>query len=91
MEKFKLIWEKLKREWKTFALQITLFITSAWELAVANGANLPDLFHFIPDPYKPWVLFGFAAVTLLVRKYTPTTVVVQAPEPAPAPEAPAEQ
>lgn len=80
MEKIKLMWEKLKREWKTFVLQVGMFIAAAWELAVEMGADLPSLFSFLPDRWKPWALFGFAVATLAVRKYTPTTVVVQAPE-----------
>lgn len=80
MEKLTLIWEKLKREWKSFTLQIGLFLAGAWELAVSMGADLPSLFSFIPEEYRSWVLFIFAGLMLAVRKYTPTTVVVQAPE-----------
>lgn len=82
-----LIWQKLKREWKTFALQVSLFIASAWELASSMGADLPSLFSFLPETWRPWFLFGFAAAMLLVRKYSPTTVVVQAPEAPVEPEA----
>ncbi len=89
MEKIKLIWEKLKREWKTFALQVGLFLAASWELASQMGADLPSMFSFLPDEYKAWALFGFAAVTLAVRKYTPTTIVVQGTEvPYQAPEEP---
>lgn len=88
MEKIKLIWEKLKREWKTFALQVGLFLAASWELASQMGADLPSMFSFLPDEYKAWALFGFAAVTLAVRKYTPTTVVVQGTVPPQTPEEP---
>lgn len=88
MEKLKLVWEKLKREWKTFSLQLGLLVGAAWELAVEMGADLPSLFNFLPEKYKAAGLFAFAFVMLMVRKYTPTTVVVQDPEPVP--ETPAE-
>lgn len=67
-----LIFGKLKKEWKTFVLQVSLFLASAWELAVSMGADLPSLFSFLPDEYKSWALFGFAGLMLLVRKYTPS-------------------
>lgn len=89
MEKLKLIWEKLKREWKTFALQLSLLVTAAWELAAEMGADLPSLFSFLPEKYKAGALFTFALTMLLVRKYSPTTVVVQ--DSPPVPEAPAEE
>ena len=75
MEKLTLIWEKLKREWKTFVLQVALFFAGAWEVAVSMGADLPSLFSFIPDQYRSWAIFAFAGLMLAVRKYTPTTVV----------------
>lgn len=65
------VWEKLKAEWKTFTLQIGLFVASAWELAASMGADLPSLFSFVPEEYRSWVLFGFAVLMLAVRKYTP--------------------
>jgi hypothetical protein len=72
--KLTLIWEKLKREWKSFALQMSLLVAAAWELAAEMGADLPSLFNFLPEKYKAGALFTFALVMLLVRKYTPTTV-----------------
>jgi hypothetical protein len=72
MEKIKAIWEKLKKEWKTFTLQLGLLIGAAWELAAEMGADLPSLFNFIPEKYKAFALFGFALVMLMVRRYTPT-------------------
>lgn len=79
-EKAHLVIEKLKREWKTFVVSVSLTIAGAWELAAQWGADLPSLFNWVPDQYKSAVLFGVGLLLLLLRKYTPTTVVVQAPE-----------
>lgn len=74
MEKLKLCIAKLKVEWKSFALQMSLLLAAAWELAAEMGADLPSLFNFLPEKWKAPALFGFALTMLLVRKYTPTTV-----------------
>jgi len=79
MEKLKLIWEKLKREWKTFVIQLAVTAAGAWELAVQWGADLPSLLSFIPPEYKSVALFGVGMLMLVVRKYTPTTVQPDVP------------
>lgn len=80
MEKFTLVWAKLKAEWKSFVLQVGLFITASWELAVSMGADLPSLFTFLPETWRPWALFAFAAGMLAVRRYSP--VVQELSEPS---------
>ena len=86
-EKFVLIIEKLKREWKTFTLAVATTVAGAWELASTMGADLPSVFNWVPENYKSAALFGVGLAFLLLRKYTPTTVVVQAPETTIEPEA----
>lgn len=71
----KLIIEKLKREWKTFAVAVAATVAGAWQWAVEAGADLPDLFFWVPEKYRGLVLFGFGLLMLALRKYTPTTVV----------------
>jgi hypothetical protein len=80
MEKLSLIWQKLQREWKTFVLSLTLTITGAWELAVSWGADLPSLLSWVPEEYKSATLFFVGLAFLLLRKYTPTTVISPAKE-----------
>jgi hypothetical protein len=72
MEKLKAIWEKLKVEWKSFALQVSLLVAAAWELAAEMGADLPSMFSFLPEKWKAPGLFAFALAMLLVRRYSPT-------------------
>jgi hypothetical protein len=74
-EKLDLIWQKLKREWKTFVLSVSLTVAGAWELAATWGADLPSLFSWVPEEYKSGVLFLVGFAFLVLRKYTPTTVV----------------
>lgn len=81
-----LIIEKLKREWKTFALAVVTTVAGAWQMAVEMGADLPNLFSWVPEAYRSAVLFLVGTGFLLLRKYTPTTVV-QAPETPVEPEA----
>lgn len=73
MEKLKAVWEKLKVEWKSFALQISLLVAAAWELAAEMGADLPSLFNFLPEKWKAPALFAFALLMLMVRRYSPTS------------------
>lgn len=75
-----LILQKLRREWKTFALSLTLTISGAWELAAQWGADLPSLFNWVPEQYKSAVLFAVGLAFLFLRKYTPTTVVQAEPK-----------
>lgn len=86
--KANLIVEKLKREWKTFVLSLSVTVAGAWELAAQWGADLPSLFNWVPEQYKSAVLFAVGLGFLLLRKYTPTTVVSPTPEAPPEPEAP---
>lgn len=64
---------KLKREWKTFAVAIVTTVAGAWQTAVAMGADIQDLFAWVPEQYKTSVLFGVGMLMLLLRKYTPTS------------------
>lgn len=66
------IFAKLKREWKTFAVAVVTTVAGAWQTAVALGADLQDLFAWVPEQYKTSVLFGVGILMLLLRKYTPT-------------------
>lgn len=63
---------KLKREWKTFAVAVITTVAGAWQTAVAMGADIQDLFAWVPEQYKTSVLFGVGMLMLLLRKYTPT-------------------
>jgi hypothetical protein len=73
--KFDLIWQKLKREWKTFMLAVMTTAAGAWELAAQMGADLPSLLQQVPEPYKSGALFVVGFLFLALRKYTPTSVV----------------
>lgn len=79
--------EKLKREWKTFALAIITTIEGALEISKLWGVDVPSLLAWVPEKYKSVSLFAVGVLFLLLRKYTPTTVIVQSPEPA-VPEVP---
>ena len=65
------MWDKLKREWKTFVLAVVTTAAGAWEFAVANGADLPNLLSWVPDQYKSGALFIVGLLFLALRKYTP--------------------
>lgn len=69
-----LIIQKLKREWKTFALAVGTTIAGAWELASVWGADVPSFFNWVPEQYRSGVLFAVGIGFLVLRKYTPTTV-----------------
>lgn len=65
------ILEKLKREWKTFTIAVITTVAGAWQTAVAMGADIQDLFAWVPEAYKTSVLFAVGFLMLILRKYTP--------------------
>lgn len=57
------MYEKLKREWKTFALSLATIALGTWESARAVGYDLTPL---LPEQYRPYAipLIGIAFLAL---------------------------
>lgn len=69
------IFEKLKAEWKTFALSVVTTVVGAYELVKDTfDVDLPSLFAWVDDKYRTAVLFGVGLLMLILRRYRPTDV-----------------
>lgn len=66
------MWDKLKREWKTFALAVTTTIVGVWEVARDSGYDLSPI---VPEKYRPYAIPGVGIAFLLLRKWKDSTVV----------------
>jgi hypothetical protein len=77
---FGIDFDKLKREWKTFALAVGATIVGAVQAGAELGLQVPDLFNWLPDKVKPWVLLAFGLGMLVFRRYRDA----DAPKPAQA-------
>lgn len=75
------MFQKLRREWKTFALAIGTTAVGGWDLVAGYGYDYTTL---IKDDYKKYVIPALGISFLLLRKWT-TTAVVE-PDPIPEPE-----
>ena len=60
------ILEKLKREWKTFAVAALSAVVFGYDALVANGI---DYMPLIPDDYKKYAAFAIPVVMLTLRRY----------------------
>ena len=66
--------EKLKREWKTFAVAVVGTVIEVYDALIASGqVELPPLF---PERYRPWVGPSCLVLMLLLRKWKDANVVV---------------
>ena len=66
--------EKLKREWKTFAVAVVGTIVEVYDALITSGqVELPPLF---PEHYRPWVGPLTLVLTLLLRKWKDANVVI---------------
>lgn len=59
--------QKLKHEWKTFALQLGSLGIGLHEAAIDAGA---DWTPFVPETYRPYVLPTVMTLSLALRRYT---------------------
>lgn len=87
-EKFSAILAKLKVEWKTFVVAVVTTAGGAWQFAVAQGVALPDLLSWVKEEYKAGVIFIIGGLLLILRRYTPTDVIVEQPKEPEQPEEP---
>lgn len=58
--------QKLKHEWKTFALQVGGLLLGFHEAAINAGA---DWTPFVPEDYRPYVLPVVMTLSLALRQY----------------------
>jgi hypothetical protein len=58
--------EKLKREWKTFALAVVTIAVGTWEAAVTLGYDLTPL---IPETWRPYAPPLIGVTFLALRKW----------------------
>ena len=66
--------EKLKREWKTFAVAVVGTIVEVYDALITSGqVELPPLF---PEHYRPWVGPLTLVLMLLLRKWKDANVVI---------------
>jgi hypothetical protein len=66
--------EKLKREWKTFAIAVVGTIIEVYDALITSGqVELPPLF---PEHYRPWVGPLTLVLMLLLRKWKDANVVI---------------
>jgi hypothetical protein len=60
-------WQKLRREWKTFALAIAGIILEIYDALIVTG--LIDLPAVYSDEIRPWMKPAFLIGMLLLRKW----------------------
>lgn len=60
------MFEKLKREWKTFALAIVTIALGTWEAAVAVGYDLTPL---MPEAWRPFAPPLIGVLFLALRQW----------------------
>lgn len=66
------MWDKLKREWKTFAFAVVTVAIGTWEAAVASGYDLTPL---IPEKYRPYAVPLIGISFLALRQWRDKTNV----------------
>lgn len=60
--------DKLRHEWKTFAVQLIALGIGLHEAAIESGQ---DWTPFIPEKYRPYALPILATLSLTLRRYKP--------------------
>lgn len=60
------MWNKLKHEWKTFAVSVGGLLISLHEAAVEAGADWSPL---VPEKYRPYVMPVTLTLILTLRRY----------------------
>lgn len=58
--------QKLRREWKTFALAVVTFSVGCWDAASTAGYDLSPI---IPDKYRPYAVPAIGLSFLALRKW----------------------
>lgn len=58
--------QKLRHEWKTFALAVVTTLGGVYEAVAPSGY---DLSVFVPEGYRPYVVPAVGISFLLLRKY----------------------
>lgn len=61
------MWEKLKKEWKTFALAVATTAIGLWDVVAGYGY---DYSQIINEKYRAFVIPAVGIGMLLLRKYT---------------------
>lgn len=75
--------QKLKREWKTFALAAITTVIGLWDSVVAYGYDYTSL---IKEEYRMYVIPALGVAFLALRKWSSQPETVE-PEPVPEVEA----
>lgn len=71
------MWDKLKREWKTFSLAVVSSAIGIWDVVSTAGYDLTPI---IPEQDRPYVVPAIGISFLLLRKWkdaTMTTTTVE--------------
>lgn len=59
-------YQKLKHEWKTFALAVATVLGGTYEAVAPSGY---DLSIFVPEKYRPYVVPAIGISFLMLRQY----------------------
>lgn len=59
--------QKLRHEWKTFALSCVVTVGGIWDTAAASGYDLTPI---VPEKYRPVAVPAIGISFLLLRKYS---------------------
>jgi len=60
------MWEKLKREWKTFSLAVVTILIGTWEAASTAGYDISPL---IPEKYRAYAIPVIGILFLALRQW----------------------
>lgn len=60
------MWDKLKREWKTFAFALLTIMVGTYEAAVTAGYDLAPL---IPENWRPYAVPLIGVTFLALRQW----------------------
>lgn len=59
--------QKLRHEWKTFALAVLVAVGGIWDTIATSGYDISPI---IPEKYRPYAVPVIGISFLLLRKYT---------------------
>lgn len=64
--------DKLKKEWKTFALAVATTAVGLWDIVAGYGYDYTTV---IPEKYRPFAIPAIGISFLLLRRYATDAVV----------------